>query len=71
MLALPSHVKVFVCAQPTDLRNGFEGLIKRKLKPFCPSSYTLVFILPFLIELQIKSRSCTGRKEDVPFGLSD
>ena len=26
MLALPSHVKVFVCAQPTDLRNGFEGL---------------------------------------------
>jgi hypothetical protein len=26
MLALPSHVKVFVCAQPKDLRNGFEGL---------------------------------------------
>ena len=26
MLALPAHVKVFVCKEPTNLRNGFEGL---------------------------------------------
>lgn len=26
MLALPAHVKVFICKEPTDLRNGFEGL---------------------------------------------
>lgn len=26
MLAYPSHAKIFLCAQPTDLRKGFEGL---------------------------------------------
>lgn len=26
MLSIPSSVKIFLCAQPTDLRRGFDGL---------------------------------------------